>query len=189
MSLGRRLHTVPFYAKGKAGNLDTYFYSFWLTPSENDSSPALQHNCSTTKLWLGMAKRTQISNQILIIFAVLRQSVYRVLRSPSPRHCTYGQLSYFRKNVAAVASCWQLYVRFDRPEIWTSDLPLQGRTHYAWLIRRSLANQTRRHGGAFRGRGPPNDCLSPLKQNLCPPKRGLCPEKINRNCCYPPVFS
>ena len=33
--------------------------------------------------------------------------------------------------------------------------------------------QTRSHGGAYRGRAPPTDCL-------CPPKRGLCPEEINR---------
>ena len=32
--------------------------------------------------------------------------------------------------------------------------------------------QTRRHGGAYRGRAP--------KRKLCPPKRGLCSEEINR---------
>ena len=163
--------------KVKRGILIPIFIVFGWPHLKTTLSPALQHNCSTTKLWLGMAKRTQTSNQILIIFAVLRQSVYRVLRSPSPRHCTYGQHSYFRKNVAAVASCWQLYVRFDRPEIWTSDLPLQGRTHYAWLIRRSLANQTRRHGGVFRGRGPPNDCLSPPQTKFVPPQARTVPRK------------
>ena len=40
--------------------------------------------------------------------------------------------------------------------------------------------QTRRHGGAYRGRAPPSDCLCPPKRKLCPPKRGLCPEEINR---------
>ena len=40
--------------------------------------------------------------------------------------------------------------------------------------------QTRRHGVAYRGRAPPNDCLCPPKRKLCPPKRGLCPEEINR---------
>ena len=40
--------------------------------------------------------------------------------------------------------------------------------------------QTRRHGRAFRGRAPPNDCLCPPKWLLVPPKQGLCPEEINR---------
>ena len=35
--------------------------------------------------------------------------------------------SFFRRNVAAVASCWQHSVRFDGFEISTSDLPLQWR--------------------------------------------------------------
>ena len=59
--------------------------------------------------------------------------------------------------------------------------------------------QARRHGGVFRGRAPPNDCLCPPKRKLCLPKRGLCPEEINRlgatgvqieaeNWCLPPVF-
>ena len=41
-------------------------------------------------------------------------------------------------------------------------------------------HQTRRHGGAYRGRAPPNDCLCPPKRKLCPPKQGLCPEEISR---------
>ena len=40
--------------------------------------------------------------------------------------------------------------------------------------------QTRRHGGAYRGRAPPTDCLCPPKRKSCTPKRGLCPEEINR---------
>ena len=40
--------------------------------------------------------------------------------------------------------------------------------------------QTRSHGGAYRGRAPPNDCLCPPKRKLFPPKRGLCPEENNR---------
>ena len=35
------------------------------------------------------------------------------------------QHSYNRKNVTAMASRWQHCVRFDRPEIWTADLPIQ----------------------------------------------------------------
>ena len=41
-----------------------------------------------------------------------------------------GQHSFFRRNLAAVASRRQHCVQFDRPEIWTSDLPLQRRTRY-----------------------------------------------------------
>ena len=51
-----------------------------------------------------------------IILAVIRQSVQRVggahLRVIAP-----GQHSSFRRNVAAVASHWQHYVRFDRSKI------------------------------------------------------------------------
>ena len=42
------------------------------------------------------------------------------LGGPSPRHCAW-QRSFFRTNVAAVTSCWQRYIWFDRPEIWTRD--------------------------------------------------------------------
>ena len=51
------------------------------------------------------------------------------LRGPSPRHCARAT-SFFRRNVAAVASRWQHCVRFDRPEIKTPDLPLQRQTCY-----------------------------------------------------------
>ena len=40
-----------------------------------------------------------------------------------------GNTAPFEENVPAVAGRWQHCVRFDRPEIWTSDLPLQRRTH------------------------------------------------------------
>ena len=40
------------------------------------------------------------------------------------------QNSFFRRNVAAVASRWQHCARFGRPEIWTSNLPLQRRMRY-----------------------------------------------------------
>ena len=36
-----------------------------------------------------------------------------------------GQHSFFRRIVATVGSRWQKRVWFDRPEIWTRDLPLQ----------------------------------------------------------------
>ena len=40
--------------------------------------------------------------------------------------------------------------------------------------------QARRHGGAFRGRALPNDCLCPPERKLSPAKRGLFPAEINR---------
>ena len=44
-----------------------------------------------------------------------------------------------------------------------------------------FSNQTRRYGGAYRGRVPPTDCLCPRKRKLCPPpKRGLRSEESNR---------
>ena len=55
---------------------------------------------------------------------------------PSPRHCARATQS-FRRNFASMyqyfcrkASRWEHCVRFDRPEIWISDLPLQRRTRY-----------------------------------------------------------
>ena len=36
-------------------------------------------------------------------------------RGPYPRHCAHKQHSSFRSNVAAAASRWQHYIRFDRP--------------------------------------------------------------------------
>ena len=42
------------------------------------------------------------------------------------------------------------------------------------------AIQTRRNGGAYRGRAPQLTACAPPKRKLCPPKRGLCPEEINR---------
>ena len=50
--------------------------------------------------------------------------------SPFPRHCACGEHNSFGRNVATMVSRWQRCVRFDRPEIWTSDLPLQRRTRY-----------------------------------------------------------
>ena len=41
----------------------------------------------------------------------------------------HGKHSSFR-NVAVVASRWEQFIRFDRPETWTSDLSLQKRRHY-----------------------------------------------------------
>ena len=46
-----------------------------------------------------------------------------------------GNTAPFRRNVAAVARRWQHCVRFDRPEIWTSDLPLAKFFFLPWFCR------------------------------------------------------
>ena len=38
--------------------------------------------------------------------------------------------------------------------------------------------QGRRHGGAFRSRAPPSDCLCPPKQKLCPLSEDCAPKKL-----------
>ena len=48
------------------------------------------------------------------------------LRGPSLRHCTRGQHRSFQRNVATVASCWQHFVRFDWPKIWTGPQTRRG---------------------------------------------------------------
>ena len=52
-------------------------------------------------------------------------------RGSSPRNCAYGQHSSFRRTVPAVTRRWQHCVQFDRPEIRSSDLPLERRTRYS----------------------------------------------------------
>ena len=42
--------------------------------------------------------------------------------------CPSNTAPTFGRNVAKVANCWQRCVWFGRPELWTSDLPLQRRT-------------------------------------------------------------
>ena len=39
-------------------------------------------------------------------------------------------------------------------------------------------HQTRRHGGAYRGRAPPNDCLCPPNENCAPPSEDCAPKKL-----------
>ena len=43
---------------------------------------------------------------------------------------------------------------------------------------RHTVNQTRRHGGAYRGRAPLNDCLFPLNENCALPSDDCAPKKI-----------
>ena len=50
-------------------------------------------------------------------------------RGPSPHHYAIGQNSSFRRMVEVVANRWQHRVRFDWPEIWTSDLPFLPKTN------------------------------------------------------------
>ena len=52
----------------------------------------------------------------------LRRSISASLRP--------GNTAFFQRNVVAVASRWQHCVRFDRPDIWTSDLSLQRRRRF-----------------------------------------------------------
>ena len=68
-------------------------------------------------------------DQIKSFITVLRRSMYRV-GGTSLRVIAPWQHNPFWRNVATVASCWHHYIRFNRPEIWTSDLPLQWRTRY-----------------------------------------------------------
>ena len=76
-------------------------------------------------------KNNSIINQIksFIILAVVRRSVQRVCRAHF-RVIAPRQHRSYRRNVVAIPSRWQHCVWFDRPEIWTSDLPLQRRTRY-----------------------------------------------------------
>ena len=90
-------------------------------------------------LWLtdGGSFRTHACDSVLeikqiksfIMLALLCRSVKRVC-GLNPRVIAPGQHSSFRRNVAVVSSRWQRCIRFDRPDIWTSDLPLQRRTRY-----------------------------------------------------------
>ena len=70
------------------------------------------------------------SNQIFhYTRCILPKRVTR-LASPSPFHCARATQLLSKKCSSRVASRWQHYVRFERPEIWTSHLPLQKRTRY-----------------------------------------------------------
>ena len=66
----------------------------------------------------------------LLLYSQITPKPVTSLRGLSPRYCARAPLSSFRRNVAAVASCWQHCVRLYWLEIWTSDLPLQKRTRY-----------------------------------------------------------
>ena len=75
---------------------------------------------------------TEISNQIFHYTRCITLKRVTSLRGPYPRHCAW-QHSFFRRNVAEVASRWPHCVQFDR----TSDLPLRRRMRYrstCWTI-------------------------------------------------------
>ena len=81
------------------------------------------------------------SNQIFHYTRCITPKRVTSLWGPSPRYCACGRQTSFRRNVAPVASRWQHCVQFDRPEIWTSGLPLQRRTRYRstnWTVRAEL---------------------------------------------------
>ena len=61
--------------------------------------------------------RYLLSNQIFHYTRCNTSKRVTSFRGPSPRHCACGQHCFFRRNVAAIASCWQHCVRFDGPEI------------------------------------------------------------------------
>ena len=105
----------------------------------NDNSTHVKVSCAVFTL---DAKTNKSQIKSFIILAVLRRSVRRFygahLRVIAP-----GQHRSFWRNVAAVASRWQHCAQFDRPEIWTSDLPLQRRTRYRstkWITNKLLWN-------------------------------------------------
>ena len=49
-----------------------------------------------------------------------------------------------------------------------------------WSRGHKAQGQTRRHGGAFRGCAPPNDCLCPPQTKIVTPQARTVPEEINR---------
>ena len=60
----------------------------------------------------------QIKIKCFVVLAALRRNVKRV-GGAHIRVIALRQLSFFRRDVAAVARCWQFGVRFDRPEVPT----------------------------------------------------------------------
>ena len=69
------------------------------------------------------------SNRIFLYTRCIMPKRVTSWQGPSPHRCSRAHSS-FRIIVAAVASRWQHCVRFDRPEIWTPDLPLQRLKRY-----------------------------------------------------------
>ena len=66
----------------------------------------------------------------LLFFSLYYAEACDECADPHPRHCDRTHHSSIQRNAAAVASRWQHYVRFDRPEIWTSDCSRQRWTRY-----------------------------------------------------------
>ena len=127
MTLKRRKYFSVFFVlvSDLSGNMDNF--------GGGDSLDAL--TLRLFKLWYYLPSQNSHfikakSNQIFHYTRyVLRRTVLRV----GGAHflvITPEQHSFFQRNVAAVASCWQLCFWFDRPEIWTSDLLLQRRARY-----------------------------------------------------------
>ena len=66
------------------------------------------------------------------------------LLGPPLSHCACGQHSFFRRNVAGVASCLQTCVQFDRSSFESSDLQLQRQTRYRstnWTVVKKHRNE------------------------------------------------
>ena len=73
------------------------------------------------------------TNRICITLAELQKIVTSWRGLLSTRHCAWGQLRFFPRKMSQL--WWKHCVRFNRSQIWTSDLTLQRRTRYCWPIR------------------------------------------------------
>ena len=82
--------------------------------------------------WLRICEHILLSINQYLIFHYTRcitpkrvMSFWAHLRVIAP-----GKHISFRRNVAVATSRWQHCIRFDQPEIWTSDITLQKRSRY-----------------------------------------------------------
>ena len=133
----------PFNAECQAGKLwmAIFSLSLWLDKGVNPGRPTARrtllplhhrsyHYIITAQSSVAEPQCTNIkSNQIFHYTRCNTPKCVTSLRAQL-RVIAPGQHSFFGRNVAAMASRWQHCVRFERPEIWTSDLPLQRQTRY-----------------------------------------------------------
>ena len=74
---------------------------------------------------LQIDKRFSVTSNLPIDYSgVITSKRVTNLQAHFWRHSAQAEYIYFWRNVAVVASRWQLCARFDRPEIWTLDHPL-----------------------------------------------------------------
>ena len=89
--------------------------------------------------WCPISWANKVSNYQIKSFIILAEPRRSVLRVCWGHFLVIapGQHSFFWRIVLAVASHWQHCFRFDGPEIWTLDFPLQRQTRYSftnWLV-------------------------------------------------------